>query len=250
MIVDDEEVICQGLVKILTKLIPNLEVLGAYHNGAVAWDHFAQLSQQGLDVVITDIKMPFMDGIELIRKIRESDSKVDIIVLSGFDEFEYARAALRNGVKDYLLKPIDKAQLQKALQQIESARREADLLKQDVEQPLQDREHHAVEMVKDVLKKTYDQPFELEKLAQSTGMQSNYLSRLFKHQTNMTITDYLIQLRIEKAKELLVGNPSLRNYEIAQQVGYHDPVYFNKLFKKIVGITPKDYKSKRWPGAE
>jgi YesN/AraC family two-component response regulator len=195
--------------------------------------------------------MPFMDGIKLIGRIREAGSTVDIIVLSGFEEFEYARAALRNGVKDYLLKPVDKVRLQEVLQEIAAARQTSGgSAEPDQDQPLQEREHHAIETVKDVLKSSFEQPFELDKLAQSVGMHSSYLSRLFKQTTNMTITDYIIQLRIEKAKELLTGNPSLRNYEIAQLVGYHDPVYFNKLFKKIVGITPKDYKSKKWPGAE
>ncbi|EFM09937.1 two component transcriptional regulator, AraC family [Paenibacillus curdlanolyticus YK9] len=243
MIVDDEEMIRLGLEKIMSKLHPNLSVVGSYSNGAVAWDNFAKLYSDGLDLVVTDIKMPFMDGIKLIEKIREVASDVQIIVLSGFEEFEYARAALRFGVKDYLLKPVDKIQLQERLVEIESLRQKALANKpEESAAPIEDREHHAVEQVKHELEQSYDQPFELEKLAQSVGMNGSYLSRLFRIQTNMTMTDYVIQLRIEKAKELLIGNPALRNYEISQLVGYHDPVYFNKLFKKTVGVTPKDYR--------
>ncbi|MWC29273.1 response regulator transcription factor [Paenibacillus sp. MMS18-CY102] len=243
MIVDDEEMIRLGLEKILCKLHPNLTVAGSFSNGAVAWDNFNRLHSEGLDLVITDIKMPFMDGIKLIEKIREVALDVQIIVLSGFEEFEYARAAVRFGVKDYLLKPVDKAQLQGLLTEIDRLRNKTLTPKQDdAAAPMEDREHHAVEQVKQELEKSYDQPFELEKLAISVGMNGSYLSRLFRSKTNMTMTDYIIQLRIEKAKELLIGNPALRNYEISQMVGYHDPVYFNKLFKKTVGVTPKDYK--------
>lgn len=251
IIVDDEEVIRMGLAKIMSKLNPDIEVLGTFPNGAAAWEQFEAMCKQGLDVVITDIKMPQIDGIGLIEKIRDTRSGVDIIVISGFEEFEYARAALRNGVKDYLLKPVVKTQLEASLKDIEQTRQTLNQEKlQEMDQPLQDREHHAVEMVKETLKNNYEQPFELDKLADSVGMNGNYLSRLFKQQTNMTITDYLIQLRIVKAKELLIGEPLLRNYEVAQLVGYSDPVYFNKLFKKIVGLTPKDYKGKKWPGAD
>ncbi|TCM99609.1 AraC family two component transcriptional regulator [Paenibacillus sp. BK033] len=246
MIVDDEEVIRLGLVKILSKLNPGIEVIGTFSNGQAAWEQFESLCGQGLDLVITDIKMPRMDGIQLIKNIRQTGSGVDIIVLSGFEEFDYVRAALRSGVKDYLLKPIVKSQLEAVLQEIERKLKASE----PAPEQSQEREHHAVEMVKETLKQSYGEPFELDKLADIVGMNGNYLSRLFKNQTNMTITDYLIHLRIEKAKELLSEEPSLRNYEVAQLVGYHDPVYFNKLFKKMVGVTPKDFKGKRWPGLE
>ncbi|MNE84130.1 HTH-type transcriptional activator Btr [compost metagenome] len=101
-----------------------------------------------------------------------------------------------------------------------------------------------VEQTKSILEREYGQNFELERLAETVGMNASYISRLFKYKTGQTITDYLIGIRIAKAKELLTGQPDLKNYEIAEMVGYSDPVYFNKLFKKMCGMTPKDYKSR------
>lgn len=98
--------------------------------------------------------------------------------------------------------------------------------------------------MKTILEQEYGKNFEMERIADTVGMSANYLSRLFKQETGMTLTDYLIDIRIEKAKQFLSDHPNLKNYEISQLVGYSDPVYFNKLFKKMVGETPKDYKAK------
>ncbi|MNL81897.1 HTH-type transcriptional regulator YesS [compost metagenome] len=72
----------------------------------------------------------------------------------------------------------------------------------------------------------------------------SYVSKLFRQQTGLTMTDYLIAVRMEKAKQFLTDYPQLKNYEVSSMLGYSDPVYFNKLFKKTVGLTPKEYKEK------
>ena len=70
----------------------------------------------------------------------------------------------------------------------------------------------------------------------------SYLSKLFKQETGLTLTDYMIEIRIRKAKQLLKDAPDLKIHEIGTEVGYPDPAYFNKLFKKVVGVTPNEYK--------
>lgn len=247
IIVDDEEFIRLGLEKILTKMDLDITVIGSYSNGMDAWTHISKLGPGELDVLITDIKMPMMDGLKLIEHLR--DKSIATIVLSGFSEFEYARKALRYGVRDYLLKPVDKTNLYELLVKVKQERSEADT---DIETAAaigqeassMEKEHHVIEQMKAILEQQYDKNFEMERIAETVGMSANYLSRLFKQETGMTITDYLIDIRIEKAKLFLTDHPNLKNYEISQLVGYSDPVYFNKLFKKMVGETPKDYKGK------
>ncbi|MDQ0112060.1 response regulator transcription factor [Paenibacillus harenae] len=247
IIVDDEEFIRLGLQKILLKMDLDIQVIGSFSNGMDAWTNIAKLSPGELDVLITDIKMPMMDGLRLIEHIR--DKSIAMIVLSGFSEFEYARKALRQGVKDYLLKPIDKAQLYELLVRLKNERqsaKEQDQLgdvssSQDLSK---DKEHYVIEQMKTILEQQYDKNFEMESIAETVGMSGSYLSRLFKQETGETLTDYLIRIRIEKAKQFMSDHPGLKNYEISQLVGYSDPVYFNKLFKKMVGVTPKDYKDK------
>ncbi|WP_440961738.1 response regulator transcription factor [Paenibacillus nitricinens] len=244
MIADDEEVIRRGLEKITSRMELNVHVIGSYGNGLEAWEHIEKLSRAEIDLLITDIKMPRMDGFMLIEQVRGYMEDLPIAVLSGFSEFEYARRAIRHGVIDYLLKPIDKTQLYELLKRVEDTKKKSVKDQEEIiSQAADGGEHYVVEQTKSILEREYDQNFELERLAETVGMNASYLSRLFKIKTGQTITEYLIQIRITKAKELLIEHPDLKNYEIADKVGYSDPVYFNKLFKKMCGMTPKDYKS-------
>lgn len=244
MIADDEEVIRRGLTKITSRMDLEVNVIGSYGNGKDAWEHLNTLSPSDIDLLITDIKMPMMDGFKLIEQVREHMKNIPIAVLSGFSEFEYARRAMRHGVIDYLLKPIDKVQLYELLKRVEDEKKTSIPQQEAVStQVLEGGEHYVIEQTKNILEKEYGLNFELERLADMVGMNASYISRLFKFKTGQTITDYLIGIRIAKAKELLIEHPDLKNYEIAEKVGYSDPVYFNKLFKKMCGMTPKDYKS-------
>ncbi|WP_018751693.1 response regulator [Paenibacillus sanguinis] len=100
----------------------------------------------------------------------------------------------------------------------------------------------SVETVKRWIAEHYDQPAELGHLAGLVFLTPTYLSKLFKAETGMTITDYLIEVRINQAKHLLRSGCSLKVHEIGSKVGYPDPAYFNKLFKRMVGVTPNEYK--------
>ncbi|WP_435923606.1 response regulator [Paenibacillus sp. DYY-L-2] len=100
----------------------------------------------------------------------------------------------------------------------------------------------SVEIVKKWIAEHYDQPAELGHLAGLVYLTPSYLSKLFKQETGMTITDYLIEVRIRKAKELLSHSSEMKVHEVGCEVGYPDPAYFNKLFKRIVGVTPNEYK--------
>ncbi|WP_410771202.1 response regulator [Fontibacillus sp. BL9] len=100
----------------------------------------------------------------------------------------------------------------------------------------------SVEIVKKWIAEHYDEPAELGNLASMVYLTPSYLSKLFKHETGLTITDYLIEVRIRKAKQLLLHSSELKIHEVGTEVGYPDPAYFNKLFKRIVGVTPNEYK--------
>lgn len=100
----------------------------------------------------------------------------------------------------------------------------------------------SVEIVKKWITEHYDQPAELGHLAGLVYLTPSYLSKLFKQESGMTITDYLIEVRIRKAKELLSHSSEMKVHEVGCEVGYPDPAYFNKLFKRIVGVTPNEYK--------
>ncbi|USB31789.1 response regulator [Paenibacillus sp. YPG26] len=101
---------------------------------------------------------------------------------------------------------------------------------------------NAVETVKQWISANYSQQADLHELAQMVFLTPSYLSKLFKQETGMTLTDYMIEVRIKRAKHLLRTEPGMKIHSIGAEVGYADPAYFNKLFKRIVGVTPNTYK--------
>lgn len=119
----------------------------------------------------------------------------------------------------------------------------------EVEQQLQflqeaRQENRVVEIVKQYILNHYSEELELNRLAEEVYLTPSYLSKLFKTETGVTITDFLISVRIDRAKDLLREELVLKTYEVGERVGYADPAYFNKVFKKIVGSTPKEYRDR------
>lgn len=243
MIVDDEELIRLGIAKILNKSELSVQIAGLYANGLEAYTEMSKLQPGELDVLITDIKMPVMDGLKLIDKAKERFPDLHVIVISGFNEFEYARQALRYGVTDYFLKPLDKYELFQALNKISRSLDSGGVEENEDKDP-GEHEHYVVEQIKHILDKEFDKAFDLEQIAERVELSPSYVSKLFRQETGLTMTDYLISVRMDKAKQFLIDYPQLKNYEISSMLGYSDPVYFNKLFKKVVGVTPKEYKEK------
>jgi two-component system response regulator YesN len=103
-------------------------------------------------------------------------------------------------------------------------------------------ERKVVSTVKKIIEQTYNREIELSELANHVYLTANYVSFLFRKETGMTITEYIIDLRVSKAKELLLNQLELKTYEVGQAVGYPDAAYFNRLFKKVVGTTPRMYR--------
>lgn len=192
------------------------------------------------DVLITDIKMPLLSGIELIRKVRATNPDVRILIISGYSEFEYARAAIELEVEDYLIKPIDIEKLRGVLARIR-IRLLAEVGQVDKEFGL-DRvgipEVELADAIEAYLKESYRQPYSLDRLAEAFRNKPAYLLRLYKRIKGTTPTQVVIQMRIEKAKRLLQGNRDIEIKQIAAAVGYNDPLYFSRLFRKETGVSP------------
>ncbi|MBO9596791.1 MAG: response regulator [Cohnella sp.] len=106
------------------------------------------------------------------------------------------------------------------------------------------QENRVIETVKAYIVQHYTEELELNRLAEEVYLTPSYLSKLFKTETGETITDFLISVRIGRAKDMLRDRSALKTYEIGEKVGYADPAYFNKVFKKVVGCTPKEYRDR------
>lgn len=242
VIIDDEELIRIGMTKLIEESGRNYRVIGAFSNGKEALN---TLMNADIDVVITDIRMPEMDGLELIKVVRDMNIDVSFIILSGYSDFEYARTALRYDVKDYILKPIDQNELFACIDKIDCGNDEDTQLDNE----LGKGNKRVVDMVKQIIETEYDKNINLTEIANRVYLNPKYLSRMFKKETGLNIIDYLLHVRINMAKQLLRENLDFKVYEVANMVGYTDSVFFNKLFKKLVGMTPKEYKdqiNKKW----
>jgi YesN/AraC family two-component response regulator len=241
MIAEDEERIRLGIETILNKYPGGIKVVGSHRNGMEAATQLASMKPGELDVLITDVEMPAMNGLQLIERAKAKMPDLFIIVLSGYDEFEYVRQAMRFGAADYLLKPMDKSEMFRLLQRHQETK-EARTAGTGIAQPAPAKRFD--EQVKAILGKEYNQPFDLKRVSDQVGFSPGYTSKMFKQTTGETITEYLSRLRIEKAKEFLNDHLHLKVYEIAPLVGCPDKMYFQKLFKKMTGLTPKEYRER------
>ncbi|MEK4714616.1 response regulator [Sporosarcina sp. FSL K6-5500] len=230
---DDEKVIRKGIKKLLEDVITGYKVMWEASNGYEALE-IANIEIP--DLVITDIRMPEMNGIDFISYFKKRHPLVSVIVISGHDDFIYVREALKLGVKDYLLKPISRSELASTLQNIDKERTSNN----DIINP---GESVNISKIKDVINRNLEKEITLNFISNTLNLHPNYISQLFKQKTNIKLSEYIMQQRIEKSKELLTQT-QLKIYDIAHLVGYVNSKHFSVVFKKIVGKTPYQYRQK------
>lgn len=199
----------------------------------------AMATAQPPDVVITDIRMPKMDGLSMIGQMQKQGLKSLFIILSGYDDFSYAVEALRYGVIDYLLKPVDENRLtsvlQTAVERLKESRNEQSASEETGTGNLYLQKAAAY------LQEHYAQDIRLSDLARELFISDAYLGRLFIRHYHMKFSDYLHQLRIQNAIPLL-RDPKWRIYQIAQKTGYNNQQYFCNVFKKMMGVSPHQFR--------
>ncbi len=262
LVVEDESIVRRDIV-----LTTPWEELGCVCIGGAedAKQALEIVKEQKPDIIITDIRMPGMTGLELIEIIAElyamsEESRTcECIVLSGYSDFEYARQAMRSGVMEYLVKPVDDEELSQAIlrarKRIES-QKTADTLTKKLSEENESmimlfKEYNLgeqkganaryVSQAIELITARYVGGITIEEAAEQLNISSSYLSRLFKQETGYTFVDYLTYYRIKIAVDLL-KNPSVKVYEVADLVGYSDARYFSQIFRKITGVTPKEFR--------
>ncbi|OCA81698.1 hypothetical protein A8F94_21495 [Bacillus sp. FJAT-27225] len=231
LVVDDEKTIRKGIKKLLEEVITGYNVLWEASNGSEALEI---LNIEVPDIIITDIRMPNMNGIDFIRCSKEKFPLTPIIVLSGYDDFIYVRDALKLGVKDYLLKPISRSDLANILLSIDHSNKENQM-------SIQVGESAYIRQIKDLIEKNLNADLTLQFISQTLNLHPNYISQLFSQETKIRLSEYITQRRIEKSKELLIKT-NLKIIDISQLVGYAHSKNFATVFKKVVGTTPQRFR--------
>lgn len=236
LLVDDEEPIRRGLCSILEDVFEGFVLAGQVENGAQALE---LIDKQSFDAVITDIRMPVMDGLELIRLIRVKFPTLNTIIMSGYDDYEYMRAAIQNGVTDYLLKPVDRQEFAQCMlrlrEKIAKANGEKDAQPAD-DIPL------LIRQICQIVDSRLEEDVSLQAIAEHMHYSYSYLSYLFKKEMGQSFSEYLTEGRLERARQLLAGS-HMKIYEVAANCGYSDTNYFNNLFRRAEGVTPMQYRN-------
>ncbi|MGO4370161.1 response regulator transcription factor [Paenibacillus sp. 2TAB19] len=241
LLVEDEIKIRQGLRKAIEDVITNGLRLTEASNGleAIEWLQ----TQERVDLLITDIRMSEMDGLELLKRLKQTNREMPIIVISGHDEFVYAREAMRYGAIDYLLKPIDRVELARVIARVQEKNGSGAGTgrEDDPNDTSDDKQRLMIRKVKEFVKQSLDQDLSLQLLSQQVYLHPKYLSDIFKRETGQNLSDYVTERRLEKAKKLL-KETTLKISEIAPLCGFANHKYFASLFKQHIGCTPTEYR--------
>lgn len=235
---DDEPWVLLGLKNLIDWGSCGFVICGEATDGNKAWERICHLSP---DLVLSDIRMPGLDGLALITKIRDAGMDVAVVMISGYSEFEYAREALKLGCADYLLKPVYEEDLEACLKKIKG-RLDAGKEKEEEEQE-QDSYLSESKVAKEILQyiKEHYREVTQQKLAEVFCMSVSAVSQIIKKHTGKNYSEHLLDIRIKKAQKLLqTTNDSIES--IAEQVGYSDYFYFTKVFKKAAGISPSAFR--------
>lgn len=238
MLADDELIMRKALQTLIEWPAMECEVVSVVENGR---EVLSYLKENKVDILVTDIKMPGADGIEIAKYIWENGMNTKVILLTAYADFSYAQSAIKYNVVEYVLKTGDFAELLQAIERCKTffsahphRTEEALFVNEDAKQKLVNKsleyiEHHFCDAIS------------VAEIAENLGTSVSYLSRIFKESTGKTLIHTINHKKLEKAKFYLTETDR-KVYEVADALGFENITYFSRFFKKHTGISPKDYK--------
>lgn len=251
LLVDDEAPILNNLNRVLAWQEMGMTVIGMARSGMEA---LRMAEENHPDLVLCDIRMPVMDGLTFVGKLRELGLSCEVLLLTGYQEFDYACEAIRLGVKEYICKPIHYEELGHKIKAIGAQIRSSQF---------KDKLYNSIPMFQEAAsldhentKKTSEQLMDtaanyisehlnsdigIEEVANKLGISGSYFCLLFKNRFMMTFVEYVTHQRMEAAKFMLV-NSDKSITTIGSGVGYQERRYFTKVFQKQIGMSPKEYR--------
>ena len=242
LIVDDEPLVRRGIVLGVDWSARGCVVVGEAANGE---EGLAAVERYKPNLIITDVRMPRMDGIEMMNRLRSAGCRAHVIVLTAHSDFSYARSALQFGADDYLLKPFRDQELMAAIDKVRQKEQELTALTPQDTLPLTkgDKSKYVLQALEYIAGHYADQDISITTIAAHLGVSEGHLSHVFKKETSYTIISYLTQYRVHTAMKLL-QDCRYKVYEVAEMVGYRDVAYFGSTFKKLVGVSPSEYQDR------
>jgi len=245
LIADDEGYEREALAEIIDRRFGREAEIRVVENGRLAVDAAALWA----DVALLDIEMPGLNGIDAARQILAQRPECKIIFITAYSLFTYAHEAVKLGACDYILKPVEGDDVERAVRQAAAqaeAQRQLEAMAADRElldgPDSYDKTNLLMGKVKKYLQHNYMMyDISLDSVSAILNLNASYLSSLFKRTFQVNFLDYLTELRMDAAKQLLT-DPLRSTAEVANMVGYESANYFTRAFKKKVGMTPTDFR--------
>lgn len=256
MIIDDEYLIRNLIKNCLDWNEIGMEIVGEASN---ATEGLNLIRRENPDIILTDINMPVTDGLDMSKSIVEKYPDIKIIVITGYNEFEYAKRSIKLGVSDFILKPIDEEELRASVLKVKkeilaehSMKRQYDNIKEkmikfnniiafDDEKDNEDKTLNMEQIKRFIVQNISNCDLSLKMVADYFYVNPSYLSRVFKEKTDKTFSEYIMNTKVTIATEML-RNSNAKAYEVSKKIGIDDPNYFSNWFKKYIGISIKEYK--------
>lgn len=236
MIADDELYMLEAMEKLIDWKKMNCSLVFKARNGQ---ELIEQIKLQTPDIIITDIVMPLVNGIDIAKYVYEHNLSTKVIILSAYSEFEYAQEAIQYDVCGYIIKTAVLETLpltiSKAISKLSSVKKPSETIEFIQSDDI-------LEKLQKYIAEHYTERLTLTKISKHVHANGSYLSRLYKQKTGQNLFDTINKLKLEKAKEHILQGQKI--YEAAHFVGFDDVSYFSRVFKKYEGCTPKEYEKK------
>lgn len=236
---DDNPLVLQSIVTTIDWAELGCTIAGSADNGE---DARQIIAERRADIIISDIKMLGMDGLELAGAVNDMGIHAKMILITGFQEFELAQQALKLGVFDLLAKPVSNSEICRAVKSAAESlllerRKNPRLMPTRAPEEASPIVRRAVAY----LEQMFREDITLEDISEKLVINPSYLSRAIKKETGRGFVEILTEIRLDIAKQLL-EQPNAKVYSVAEQVGYKEYPYFYQVFKKHCGISPKEYR--------
>ncbi|MDD3369630.1 MAG: response regulator [Lachnospiraceae bacterium] len=249
LVVDDEEWVRKGIIMETDWAALDCMVVGEASDGE---EGLEAIKKYHPDLVICDIRMPKLDGVSMLQKLRETGDKTELLFLTAFSDFQYAQSAVKLSAADYLLKPFEDGELEQAVLRIKKGRENGEVQAEEENSgetefqlvlPKGDKSKYVTEALNFIAENLGNQELCVGMITEYLGLSEGHLSHIFKKETNYTINAYITRYRIRSAMKLL-RDCRVKVYEVAEQEGYKDITYFSAVFKKLVGVNPSEYQDR------
>lgn len=255
VVVEDEEFVRKGIILTIDWEAMGCQIAGEASDGKSGLDLIRFVKP---DIIIIDIRMPYMTGIEMLTQLRSEGNNVQAVILTAYSDFSYAQKAVKLGAADYLLKPFHDEELETVIKRLAEKCKKSDtpVLSEKMlpeEKRIQDslqkvynagsQSKYIMEIISYIANNYANSDISIQSIADSLKLSQSHLSHTFKNETGTTLSDYLTKYRMLKAIELLHDCRN-RIGEVSEAVGYRDLTYFSYLFKKEVGVSPSAFQGK------